>query len=266
MILANHRDHAGEGPAKQVEDQRDDQRAAQARIGAHGSESLRDAGQHGGGTACHAARGWRQQHGRHQRRQIKQRRQYESAIKPQQREQHTTKCWPQHAAGIACADINGHGRTHARGPHHGANHGASHRIIGRPTNAIDEGRHRQMPNRDHVQQRKQRDHGGCQNLHHQDQDLHAAQIHSLGCRTQKGAKQPHGQKPQHGQHRNNKGRPGGVIGENTHRQHFQPAHHENGKPHHPEPTKVALLKQASPMGFGQRHGALRIMQGRPGKT
>ena len=95
-------------------------------------------------------------------------------------------------------------------------------------------------------------------------DLHAAQIHPLRRRAQKGAKQAHRQKPEHGQHGNNKGGTRGVIGENPHRQHFQPAHHKNGKPNHPEPTKIALLKQASPMGFGQRHGALPIWCNRPG--
>ena len=148
MILANHRDHAGEGPAKQIIDQRNHQRAAQALIGAHGGEAFRNACQDRRGAACIAAWCWRQQHGRDQCRQIKQRRQYESAIQPKQCQQHTTKRWPQHAAGIAGADINGHGRTHARRPHHGANHGASHGIIGSPANTIDEGRNGQMPNGD----------------------------------------------------------------------------------------------------------------------
>ena len=137
IILADHRDHAGERPAEGIVDHGDDHDAAQAPVTVHEHQPFDHAFEH-----TRAAR-WRRRiamahpDGNRDRDEVAGNADNESAADAEGREQNAADGRTEHAARIICADIDRHRGAHSLGTDHLADHRAAHRIVGRPDDAAE---------------------------------------------------------------------------------------------------------------------------------
>ena len=100
-----------------------------------------------------------------------------------------------HAAGIVGADIENHGMGHAVRADDSPDHQAAQRNVGRPDRSADEGRDREMPDREVVRIGEQRDRDGRRQQGERVQQQDDAALQQVRRRADECSEQRHAEGP-----------------------------------------------------------------------